>query len=140
MDPQELLKTLVDELQRIAKTETIVGEPIEVAGNTIIPVCRVMLGFGGGSGQGEEAKEGEKKRATGGGGGGGGGLKIEPAAFIVIKGEEVAILAAPGPRGKLAELFEKIPDLIEKIAQAKKKEGEESEKESKKEVEVEIEG
>ncbi len=135
MDPQELLKTLVDELQRIARTETIVGEPITAAETTIIPVCRVMLGFGGGSGQGEEANEGEKKRATGGGGGGGGGLKIEPAAFIVIKGEEVSILAAPGPRGKLAELFEKIPDLIEKIAQAKQREGKENEKEAEVDVE-----
>lgn len=128
MDPQELLKSLADELRRLVQTETIIGEQITVGENTIIPVCRVMVGFGGGTGEGEQSGEGTKKN-VGGGGGGGGGARVEPAAFIVIKGEEVSILAAPGKKGALAGLFEAIPDLIEKISEAKRGETKEDEAE-----------
>lgn len=92
---EQILKTLLDEIKAIARTETILGEPINIGSNTIIPVCRIMLGFGAGGGEGEI----QEKRG-GSGGGGGGGVKVEPAAFIVIKGEEVTVLGAkPGKLG-----------------------------------------
>jgi len=118
---EQILKTLLDEIKTIARTETILGEPINVGNNTIIPVCRILMGFGAGGGEGEV----QEKRG-GSGGGGGGGVKVEPAAFIVIKGEEVTVLGAKP--GKLEGLFEAVPGIIEKIQKAKKAKKEEEEK------------
>jgi uncharacterized spore protein YtfJ len=119
---EQILKTLLDEIKTIAKTETILGEPINVGNNTIIPVCRILIGFGAGGGEAET----KEKKGEAGGGGGGGGVKVEPAAFIVIKGEEVTVLGAKP--GKLEGLFEAVPGIIEKIQKAKKKEEKEEEK------------
>lgn len=117
MHPNELLKTLTEEVGRLARTETVVGEPIEIKGSTVIPISRVMVGFGGGSGTAVSGAQPKRQEADG--GGGGGGVRVEPAAFIVARGDELSILAAPGKRGMLAELFEQVPELIEKIAAAK---------------------
>ena len=102
----------MDEVKTFAKTETIIGEPINIANNTIIPVCKICIGFGGGGGEGEIQ---EKK--GGGTGGGGGGVKIDPAAFIVIKGEEVTVLGTKPAR--LESLFETVPGIIDKIKEAR---------------------
>jgi len=119
---EQILKTLLDEIKTIARTETILGDPITVGANTIIPVCRIMFGFGAGGGEGEM----QEKKGGGTGGGGGGGVKVEPAAFIVIKGEEVTVLGAKP--GKLEGLFEAVPGVIEKIQQIKKAKKEEEKK------------
>ncbi|KPL00644.1 MAG: hypothetical protein AMJ91_03855 [candidate division Zixibacteria bacterium SM23_73_3] len=110
---EAIIKTLLDEIKTITRTETILGDPISVGNNTIIPVCRIMVGFGAGGGEGEM-----KEKQGGSGGGGGGGLKVEPAAFIVIKGDEVTIHGAKP--GKLEGLFEAVPGIIEKIQKVKK--------------------
>ena len=118
---EAIIKTLMDEIKSITRTETILGDPINVGSNTIIPVCRIMVGFGAGGGEGEMK---EKQ-----GGSGGGGLKVEPAAFIVIKGDEVTIHGAKP--GKLEGLFEAVPGIIEKIQSAKKSKKEKEEEEKK---------
>ena len=120
---EAIIKTLMDEIKTITKTETILGSPISVGNNTIIPVCRIMVGFGAGGGEGEM-----KEKQGGSGGGGGGGLKVEPAAFIIVKGDEVTVHGAKP--GKLEGLFETVPGIIEKIQKAKKakKEDEEDKK------------
>ena len=110
---EQILKTILDEIKSFAKTETIIGEPINIANNTIIPVCKICIGFGGGGGEGEM----KEKKGGGTGGGGGGGVKIDPAAFIVIKGEEVTVLGTKPAR--LESLFETVPGIIEKIKEVK---------------------
>ncbi|UCH27631.1 MAG: hypothetical protein JSV66_08340 [Trueperaceae bacterium] len=128
MQPQELLDALVTNIRQIAKTETIIGEPHQVGESTVIPVIRLNLGFGAGGGEGEGTDSKTNSGGKGTGGGGGGGIKIEPAAFIVSKGSDVSIMAAPGRRGALAEMFEHVPDLLEKVMSSKQA-GEESAKE-----------
>lgn len=119
---EAIIKTLMDEIKTITKTDTILGEPINVGNNTIIPVCRIMVGFGAGGGEGEM-----KEKRGGSGGGGGGGVRIEPAAFVVIKGDEVTVTGARP--GKLEGLFEAVPGIIEKIQKAKQAKKEEEKKE-----------
>jgi uncharacterized spore protein YtfJ len=121
---EQIIKTLMDEIKAIARTETILGQPITVGGATIIPVCRIMLGFGAGGGEGEM----EAKKGGGSGGGGGGGVKVEPAAFVVIRGEEVTVMGARP--GKLEGLFESVPGIIEKIQKVRKSKKEEEKEES----------
>jgi len=117
MEARELLEAIAAKVREMAKTETIVGEPIVLGDVTLLPVTRVMIGFGGGSGGGDvDAKSDKAQRAAGSGGGGGGGVRVEPAAFIVLQRGEVSIMAVPGKRGALAELVEQMPELVEKLA------------------------
>jgi len=118
---KELIKSILDELKAIAKTETIVGEPITIGDKTIVPVCKITLGFGAGGGTG-----GAKDKGEGAGSGGGGGVAIFPAAFIVIKGDEVSVLGVKP--GKWEYILEAIPGIIEKFREGKKGKKEKEEK------------
>jgi uncharacterized spore protein YtfJ len=104
----EILKTILEQVKGIARTETILGEPIRFDELMIIPVSRVSLGFGaGGGGKTDEY-----------GGGGGGGITVETIAFIVVQKEEVKLL--PVKPKAFGSLFEGIPDLVAKLADLKK--------------------
>ena len=44
----ELLQGIIGELKVIAKSETIIGEPVTAGDRTVIPVSRISVGFGAG--------------------------------------------------------------------------------------------
>lgn len=109
-DFSEIHNTIGEKIKDLAKTETIVGDPIQVGDTSIIPVVSIMAGWGAGAGTGKASQEAE---AEGGGGGGGGGVRITPVAFIVVKGEDVNLLTLKEARlGKMADM---IPTVIEGI-------------------------
>jgi uncharacterized spore protein YtfJ len=117
---QDVLKQMAEDVKRFTKTETIFGEPIEVQGNTIIPICKVAIGYGGGGGEGEGPAE-LKRSGKGAGAGAGAGLKIEPAAVIVAKEGKISIVQIGGRESKMGSLLEKIPDVFERMKSAKTK-------------------
>lgn len=110
----DVLKGVVGELKEMAKSETIVGEPITIGDKTVIPIIKISFGFGAGGGQGESGKTG-----TGFGGGGGGGAKIEPAAFIIMDENGIKLLSAG--KGKWDSVIEAIPGVASKIGEYAKK-------------------
>ena len=79
--PDNMLKTALDEIERLLTTKTVVGEPIKIGDNTIVPLVAVGFGFGGGSGAGEDPKKPGAK-GTGAGAGGGGGIR--PIALLIV--------------------------------------------------------
>ena len=105
---EEVMRAVVGELKTMARSETIIGQPITLGDKTVVPVCKISIGFGAGGGEGEK-KGGDK----GFGGGGGGGASIEPAAFIVIAGDKVSLL--PVKAKKFGDFVEMIPDIFEKL-------------------------
>ncbi|NIO05492.1 MAG: sporulation protein [Proteobacteria bacterium] len=107
--PESLIKTLLEEFRSIAKTETIVGREFKAGEFTLIPISRVSLGIGAGGGSG-----GTKVEAKGEGGGGGGGIRIEPIAFIAVKGGEISFHGIK-KGGTIEAVFEKIPEMATKI-------------------------
>lgn len=120
----DILKGVVGELKEVARTETVIGEPVTVGDRTVIPVVKISFGFGAGGGQKEGDKTGEF------GGGGGGGAKIEPTAFIIMDKDAVRIL--PVAKGKWEGVIDAIPGLAKKLAKWKDKfKSETSEKEDK---------
>ena len=68
---ENLFDKTVGEIERMLNSKTVVGDPIEIEGNTLIPLVNVGFGFGVGSGEGTEQ---EKGSGHGGGTGGGGGV------------------------------------------------------------------
>lgn len=81
MEQDNVLKTALDEIERLLTTRTVVGEPIRIGDNTIVPLVAVGFGFGGGSGTGEDPK---KPGAKGMGAGAGGGGGIRPIALVIV--------------------------------------------------------
>ena len=108
-----LLSSIIDELKQISTSETIVGKPVVVGDKRIVPVTRVMVGFGVGGGESESDKKGQ-----GFGGGGAGGARVEPVGFIVIGEDKVSFL--PTKPGKFEGLVDAIPDVLDKVKGLKK--------------------
>jgi uncharacterized spore protein YtfJ len=100
-------------------TKTVVGEPMTVEGNTIIPLVSIGFAFGGGGGSGKGPKE--TGEGTGGGTGGCGGIK--PVGVIVVNKEGVRIEPIKGTAVSLAEkIADTVDKVMEKRAEAKKAE------------------
>lgn len=111
---ERILKTSMGEIERLLSTKTVVGEPMDVEGNTIIPLVSFGFAFsaGGGSGKGDKAGKGEGKgEGSGVGTGGGGGIK--PVAVIIINKDGVNIAPIVGGT---ATVFEKISDVVGEVA------------------------
>lgn len=115
---EELLGKVTDFIKSEAKTETVVGKQFELGQFKCVPVIKVGMGFGSGGGEGSQPKTGQGQ-----GGGAAAGVGIEPIGFLVSKGEEISFLAAGKTHG-LAAAFEKVPDLIEKLAKNRREEKE----------------
>ncbi|WP_350285344.1 spore germination protein GerW family protein [uncultured Croceitalea sp.] len=113
---EELLKQITDFIKTEAKTDTIIGEQFQLGEFKCVPVIKVGMGFGSGGGEGVEGKV-----RKGEGVGAGAGMGIEPIGFLVTKDEDISFLEAGKSHG-LAAAFEKVPDLIERIATKRKDE------------------
>lgn len=127
MSLQEILKTALDQMQYIAKTKTIFGDPIEVGDITLIPVSKVSIGFAAGG------ANSEKRSGTG--TGTGGGVQVTPVAFISISGEKVHIHSLEKSDPTLSKILAVAPDVLKKVSQfvdKKSKKDKESDKEKKK--------
>lgn len=110
-DIENLFDKAVGEIERMLNTKTVVGEPITVEGNTLIPLVNVGFGFGVGGGEGTEPQKGSGR---GGGTGGGGGVK--PVALIIINEDGVRV--EPIKSGT-ASVLEKIAEIAGKAASGK---------------------
>lgn len=106
---ENLLKSTLAEVERLLNTRTVVGEPIVVEGNTIIPLVSVGFGFGGGGGSGKDQKT-SSMEGLGAGSGAGGGVK--PVAVIVVNKNGVRV--EPVRRGA-ATMVEKVGEAVGKI-------------------------
>lgn len=108
---ENLFDKAVGEIERMLNTKTVVGEPITVENNTLIPLVNVGFGFGVGGGEGTEPKKGS---GHGGGTGGGGGVK--PVALVIVNEDGVRV--EPIKSGT-ASVLEKVAESIGSVASAK---------------------
>ena len=74
-----IAKELADSFTNIG-VKLAYGEPIEIAGTTIVPVAAASYGFGAGEG----VAEGEHNEGSG---GGGGGMSVPVGAYIITNGK-----------------------------------------------------
>jgi uncharacterized spore protein YtfJ len=85
MTIKEFFDSLSERIHAGASVKAVYGDPIEAQGKTIIPVAKVMYGFGGGFGDtGKDKKNGTEKE----GGGAGGGVRAKPVGVIEVTEED----------------------------------------------------
>lgn len=105
-DIKQLFDKAVGEIERMLNTKTVVGEPITIEDNTLIPLVSIGFGFGVGGGQGDEPKKG-----TGHGGATGGGGGVKPIALVIINKDGVRV--EPVTTG-VASAMEKVAESLSK--------------------------
>ena len=110
-DIENLFGKAIGEIERMLNTKTVVGEPITVEGNTLIPLISVGFGFGVGAGEGADPKKG-----TGSGGGTGAGGGVKPVALVIVNKDGVRVEPV---RGVAASLLDKVAEVAGKFAPAK---------------------
>lgn len=98
-----------DKLEKFLKTETVIGEPIQIGDITLIPIITVSFGCGGGSGQGKDSKG-----SDGVGGGIGIGAKVSSDAMLIIKDGEATILPIK-QKQSMEKLINMVPELVKKF-------------------------
>lgn len=113
--PENMLKTALDEIERLLTTKTVVGEPIRIGENTIVPLVAIGFGFGGGAGAGEDPRHAGSKGA---GSGAGGGAGIRPIALVIIdKDGKVRV----EPVRASASIVEKLGDAVVRAVETAQK-------------------
>ena len=89
----EMMSTTMEKIRSMMDANTIIGDPIQTGEVTLIPVSR--LSFGGGSGA---------------------SAKMEPVAFLIIKGDSVKLLPVdPPPATTVDRVIEVVPEVVEKV-------------------------
>lgn len=105
-----MMETSMDKIRQMVDSNTIVGEPITTPdGVTLIPVSRLSYGFGCGGGDYGKNKENS-------GAGCGAGVRVEPMAFLVVKGGVTRMLPVGTPAITTVDrVIEMVPELLDRV-------------------------
>lgn len=111
----ELMGTTMQKIREMVDVNTIIGQPIQAEGMTLIPVSRLSFGFA--SGGSDFAAKHQKPEANNAfGGGSGAGVNIVPVAFLIVKDDSVKLLPVNPPAGTAVDrVVELVPDLVDKV-------------------------
>ena len=111
----DLMSTTMQKIREMVDANTIIGEPIQAEGVTLIPVSKLSFGFA--SGGSDFATKNQKQDADNAfGGGGGAGVNIVPVAFLIVKGDTVKLLPVAPPAGNTVDrVVEMVPELVDKV-------------------------
>ncbi len=111
----DTLATLLDKVKAIAKTETVVGDPIVVNDTTLIPISKISVGF---ATAGREHGADDRKS---GGDGAGGGISITPIAVVVIsEGKDSKLLWLEKEDSSVNKLLNLVPSILDRIVPEEK--------------------
>ena len=130
----ELMSTTMEKIKTMMDSNTIIGEPIQTGDVTLIPVSKLSFGFAGGGSE-FVTKTHKPGMANTFGGGSGASAKLEPVAFVIIRGESVKLLpVAPPPATTADRIIETVPEVVDKVTAFIEKQ---QEKKAQNEVQIE---
>lgn len=111
----EVMSTTLQKLREMIDVNTIVGSPIQTPdGLTLIPISQLSLGFASGGSEFGKTPKVEGKNNFG--GGSGAGVKIEPVAFLVVRGDNVRLLpVGMMPMTTIDRVVDMVPDVVDKV-------------------------
>ena len=110
-----MLENTIAKIKEMVDVNSVVGEPIEANGVTIVPISKVSIGLGGGGSDFTTKNSHNQENPFG--GGVGAGIKVTPVAFLVIKEGSVRMLPVAAPANTTADrVVELIPDVLDKIS------------------------
>ena len=122
----DMISTSLTKIRDLVDAQTIIGEPINTNGGTvIIPVSKVAVGYVSGGLDYTSKKDDQNTKPNAPknfGGGGGTGVSVSPVGFLTVTpdGKVDFLPVGKGSGGgdsidKVANLVERTPDILEKI-------------------------
>jgi len=101
-----VVDSLMDGMNHLLSTKTVIGEPIKLGDGTIIlPLVDVSFGVGAGS----RAEERKNRGA------GGFGAKMSPTAVLVIKNGSTKLVNIKN-QDAVTKILDLVPDVVDKFA------------------------
>lgn len=96
-----LMKTSLEEIEKVLTGRTVFGDAVTHNGNTFIPLVRIAFGFGAGGGAGGGTGKATSSKGEASGGAGAGGAFIRPVAVIIINETGVKVEPITGATGSV---------------------------------------
>lgn len=129
----DLMGTTMEKIRSMMDANTVVGQPIEAGGATVIPISKISLGYA--SGGSDFAQKNQKPDHDNSFGGGAGmGVTITPISFLVIQGETVRVVSVDQPAStamdRVIDLVPGVVDRVGSILNKKKGDGDEETEEA----------
>ncbi len=107
-----IIDVTMEKLRAMVDADTILGTPVTVEGNTIIPVSKVSFGLATG-GSDFPTKGDKNKEAFG--GGGGAGVSITPMGVIAMSGTNIKFIPINNEVTNLDRALQMIPEVVDKV-------------------------
>jgi sporulation protein YtfJ len=110
------MSNTMEKIREMMDANTIVGKPIEIGGVTVVPVCKISIGYA--SGGTDFAQKNQKTNKDNSFGGGAGmGVNVTPISFLVINEGNVRIIAAEQPASNTVDkVIDLVPNVVDKVS------------------------
>ena len=105
-----IIDVTMEKPRAMVDADTILGTPVTVEGNTIIPVSKVSFGLATG---GSDFPSKTEKEVFG--GGGGAGVSITPMGIIAMSGANIKFIPISNEVTNLDRALQMLPELVEKV-------------------------
>ena len=113
----DLMSTAMEKIRTMVDANTIIGTPIQTGDVTLIPVSRLSFGIASG-GSDFVTKSQKPEQPKNFGGGSGASARLEPVAFLIIRGDSVRLLpVAPGPISTVDRIVDAVPEVVDKVTE-----------------------
>ena len=115
-----IIESLLNGMDKIISTKTVVGEPTKIDDTIILPLVDVTFGVGAGASENDNSKKN----------GGGGGLsgKLSPSAVLVIKNGSTRLVNVKN-QDAVTKVLDMLPDVVDKVTDMVNKKSMPSDKE-----------
>lgn len=114
---QGLMDVTLEKIKSMVDSNTIIGNPINMAdGTLILPISKVTFGFASG---GSDFPSKTQKDLFG--GGSGAGVSVTPVAFLVVREGNVRMIQLADTSNNVDRAISMVPDVVDKITDLFKK-------------------
>jgi len=112
---EKMLQSLMSEIQKISRADTVIGQPIKSGESTIVPICQVHIGFGA-AGMTPNPKE-EKNPSDFSGTGIGGGIRVDPVACVIVdkNGRAQLLQISGGTSSTVGKVIDLVPEVLDRF-------------------------
>ena len=100
----ESVRTLLTGLDGFLASKSVVGNPLDVNGNMILPLMDIQLGIGTGAYNGNSMSTG-----------GGLGAKMTPSAVLIVRPDGSTKLVSIKNQDSITKILDMIPDVVDKL-------------------------
>ena len=107
----ESLKELLNQMEGLVSSKSVIGEPMELNGMVVLPLLDVSLGAGAGA----------RDREKAGGVAGGVSAKMSPSAVLVLKDGAVRVVNIKN-QDTVTKALDMVPDILDRFKPARREE------------------